>query len=85
MLWFDFLASIDLLLQTRSPSMKTDKEEPKQENPKKENIHSVMKMKPIKKEGDKPSKKLIGKLSKKATLKSMNDEKVVKETEEHVT
>jgi len=60
--------------------MKKDKEEPKKENPKRENIHSVMKMKPIKKEGEKPSKKLVGKLRNKAKLQSMKDDKVDKET-----
>lgn len=79
-LWSDFVASIDILRQTGSPSMKTDKQEPKKENPKKENIHLVMKMKHIKKEGDKSSKKLAGKLSKKAKLQSMEDEKTNKET-----
>jgi len=60
--------------------MKTNKEKPKQENPQKGSTHLVMEMKPIKKGGAKP-----GKLSKKAKLKSMKDDKTDKGIEEQVT
>lgn len=85
MLWSYFLAHIEPLPQNGSPSMKTDKEEPNQENLKRYNIHSVMKMRHINKGGDKPSKTLVGKLSKKAKLQSMKDDKADKEIEEQVT
>ena len=80
MLWSNFLASIDMFPQTGSPSIKADKEEPDKENPKMENTHLAMEMKPIKKEGAKPRKKLAGKLSKKTKLQSMEDDKVDKGT-----
>lgn len=85
MLCFDFLASINLLPQTGSSSIKVDKEDPKQENPKKESTHTIMEMKPINKEGSKPGKKLTSKFSKKTTLQSIDDDKVDKGTREYVT
>lgn len=44
-----------------------------------------MEMKPIKKEGAKPSKKFAGKLSKKTKLQGIYDDKVDKGTKEHET